>query len=313
MKKLLLILPVVLLLALAGTWFWGNYRVKALVDARIAEFIANGDYLALDYEDVGVDFSGDITLTNLHVVDTTGYEYVLDEILITNYDYANAQPHHLDLTATGMRLPGGIPQFGTSPNRALNAYMDSVMDEDFLPLTFNYRYNYLPDEEQQLDTAFSIALPGSFHLSSDMVMRNVSLEELSNQPQAAANPVQYSLMLQDADIPSADITLRDLGLIDAMMAIQGESLGMSAEDYHMQFLAQLQTMVLFAPRQLQPLAQRFLTSLAEFLDGEKTLMLSIAPEFGGNVQQLQGEIMGAFYIGNFARIEEVLNLEIETF
>jgi hypothetical protein len=78
-------------------------------------------------------------------------------------------------------------------------------------------------------------------------------------------------------------------------------------------LAQLQTMVLFSPQQLQPLAQRLLTSLAQFLEGEKTLKVSIAPEYGGNIQQLQGEILGAFYIGNFARIEELLNLEIETF
>jgi hypothetical protein len=121
------------------------------------------------------------------------------------------------------------------------------------------------------------------------------------------------MLMQDADIPSATIALRDLGIVDAMMGILGEESGISAGDYREQFLVQMQTMVLFTPQQLQPLAQRFLSSFAEFLEGEKTLQVSVTPEYGGNVQQLQGEMMGAFYIGNFARIEEMLNLEIETF
>lgn len=313
MKKLFVIIPLVILLALAGTWFYANQQVAALVDQRIMEFIDNGTYRSLDYEDVSVDLWGDIHLSNLHVIDAAGYEYILEDINITDFDYGNEQPHHLELTASGMRFPAGIPQFGNSPNRALNTYLETVMDADFLPMTFNYRYRYQPEAERQLDTGISFNLPGSFLLTSDSVMRNVSLEQFTQQPQVAADPIQYSLLLQNADLPSADITVRDLGLVDAMMAIQGETLGMDAEDYRQQFLAQLQTMVLFTPQQLQPLAQRFLGSFAAFLEGEKTLRLSIEPEFGGNIQQLQGEILGAFYIGNFARIEEVLNLEIETF
>ena len=313
MKKLLVIIPAALLLAAGGIWFFANQQVKNLVDMRIAEFIENGDYQALDYEKVSVDLRGDIALANLHVVNAFGYEYILEDIRITDFDYANEQPQHLSLAASGIRFPGGLPRFGDSPNPALNAYLDTVMDADHLPVTFNYRYSYQPEDDRQLDTTFSIALPGSFQISSDSVMRNVSPEQFGNQAQAAGNPVGYSMMMQDADIPSANIALLDLGIVDAVMAINGGNAGLSADQYRMQLLAQLQTMLLFAPQQLQPLAQRLLAGFAEFLEGGRTLRLSIAPEFGGNIQQLQGEILGAFYIGNFNRIEEVLNLTIETF
>lgn len=313
MKKLLTIIPLTLLLAVGSTWFYANRHVKALVDSRIAEFIEDGDYQALNFENVSIDLRGNILLANLHVVDTTGVEYILEEIRITDFDYANEQPQHLSLTASGIRFPNGIPRFGNSPNRALNAYLDTVMDEDLLPMTFNYRYNYQPNDDRQLDTTFSIALPGSFKISSDSVIKNVSLEQFGNHPGAAANPVTFFMMMQDADIPSANIALRDLGMVDALMAINGENAGLSAADYRMQFLTQMQAMLLFAPQQLQPQAQRFLASIAEFLEGERTLKLSITPKFGGNIQQLQGEILGAFYIGNFSLIEEILNLEIEIF
>lgn len=313
MKKLLLIIPVLVVLVLAGVWVYANRQVKSLVDMQIAEMIGNGDYQELDYETLSLALNGDIRMTNLHVIDAAGIEYILEDIHITDFDYGNDIPHHLDLTASGLRFPAGIPQFGDSPNRSLNTYLEDVMDEDFLPLTFNYRYQYIPDQELQLDSAFSINLPGSFHMMTDSVMRNVALDQISGRSRMVTNPVQYSMLMQEADIPSASIALRDLGIVDAMMAIQGENSGISAGDYRQQFLAQLQTMVLFTPQQLQPLAQRFLGSFAEFLEGEKTLQLSITPEYGGSVQQLQGEILGAFYIGNFARIEELLNLEIETF
>lgn len=312
MKKTLQVIPLVLLVAVCGIWFYARQQVKSVIDQRIEELMANGDYQALDYESLALELNGDFHITNLHVVDAIGNEFILEEIHITEYDFSNEFPHHMTLTASGIRLPAGMPQFGNSANQSLNTYLDRIMDEDFLPLSLNYHFEYMPDTVPQMDATFGINLPGSFNLTTDSVMRNISLEEFKTRPQVATNPLQYSMLLQQAAVPSASMTLQDLGIVDAMMAIQGESLSMSADDYRQQFLAQLQTMVLFAPRQLQPTAQRFLNSFANFMAGGKTLQVSLTPEFGGDIQQLQAEIMGAFYIGNFARIEELLNIEITT-
>lgn len=313
-KKLLIGIPAVLLVLLVGGYFLANYQVRAIVDAHISDFLASGDYQALDYEAVQLELNGDISLQNLHVIDSAGNEYILENIRVSNYDYFNPIPRHLDLVASGMRLPAGIPMFGQSPNRTLNAYLESIMTADHLPIELHYSYHYAPENNLQLDSSFSVELPDSLLLTSDSVMRNVPLEQFNTgTPAPNANPVQSSMLIQNADIPSARVALQDLGVVAAMMAIQGEALGISADDYRQQLLGQLQAMALFVPVQLQTLAQDLLVNLVVFLEGGSTLRFSIAPEYGGNVQRLQGEVMGAFYIGDFARIVELLNLEIETF
>lgn len=89
-------------------------------------------------------------------------------------------------------------------------------------------------------------------------------------------------------------------------------MGISGEQYRQQFLAQLQAAALFVPQQLQALALETLGKVAQFLEGGRTLRVSISPEYDGNYQQVQEEVMGAIFIGNFERVVEVLNLEVET-
>lgn len=312
-KKLLVIIPAVILAIAAGLYFYANQRVKSLVDTRIEKFLESGDYRELDYESVWLELDGDIRLRNLHVVDIAGNEYILEKVHLSDFDYFNEVPHHLHLTATGLKFPAGIPEFGKSPNRALNNYLEAVMDEDYLPLEITYQYQYQSEDDLRLDSAFSVDLPDSFHLNTDSVMRNVSLEQLNeNTFGPSLGSPQYKMLIRNADVPQASMSLRDLGLVDAMMAIQGEELGISADEYHQMLQLQLQTAVLFVPQQLQALAGDFLSKFYEFLEGNRTMKISIAPEYGGNIQQLQEELLGAFYIGNIQRMVELLNLEVET-
>jgi len=313
MKKLLVIIPSLLAALLAGGYLYANIRVKSLVDERIAGFVDSGQYQLLEYEDVALTHRGDIHLQSLHVIDAAGNDYVLDEIRVSNFDYFNPTPHHLQLTATGLRFPNGMPMLGNTTRPALDSYIGTRMNENTLPLEIHYQYDFVPEDQARLDSALSISLPASFRLSTSTIMHNIALDEINQySDNLSPTPAPYTTLLARADIPSASIALQDQGLVRDMLAIQGQGLGMNADEYREQLLAQLQTMLLFTPRQLQTLAMDFLTRLSEFLEGGKTLQVSVTPEFGGNMQQLQGEILGAFYIGNFPRIIEVLNLEVET-
>ncbi|MFT5321328.1 MAG: hypothetical protein ACI934_001478 [Pseudohongiellaceae bacterium] len=330
-KKLLIIIPSALLVFAGAVYAFANYKVKTVVDTRITEMIENGDYLALEYASVGIKLNGDIVMNNLHVTDLNRNEYTLLDIRISDYDYFNPVPGHLNLSVRGLRFPADLPFFTNSSGNSLNNYLSAIMVEETLPLEISYRYDYHPEDESRLQNIFRAALPGSFSLTSNLVMTNLPMEALKQNPASApANSSNMSTMptmsilstmstlstlsalIKNADIPNASMTLEDLGIVDAILKIQGDALGISSEEYRQQLLVQLQTVALFVPQQLQTLAQDFLGSFTEFLDGEKTFQLSIAPEYGGNIQQLQGEIMGAFYIGNIPRITELLNLDIET-
>jgi hypothetical protein len=312
-KKLLIIIPAVVILAIGALYAIANYKVKTVVDTRITEMLENGDYLALEYAWVGMELNGDIVMNKLHVTDINRNEYTLVDIRISDYDYFNPVPGHLNLTTKGLRFPADLPMFGNSSNNSLNNYLATILVEETLPLELSYRYDYLPEDDSLLQNVFRVSLPGSFNLTSNLVMTNVPMEALNKNPSnAPTNSSTMSTMVQNSDIPNASMALEDLGIVDAMLKIQGDALGISPEEYRQQLLVQLQTAALFVPQQLQTLAQDFLGSFTEFLDGEKTFQLSITPEYGGNILQLQGEIMGAFYIGNFTRISELLNLDIET-
>ena len=164
-----------------------------------------------------------------------------------------------------------------------------------------------------MDNGFQLELPGSFILTTDSVMTDIPLEDLD---EAAMGPgtsaTQYSLSVQEGKIVSASIALEDLGLVNALLTVQGEAMGMDADAYREQVWAQVQTMVLFAPQQLQALARKLAANIGVFLEGDNTLRVSIAPESSSNIRQLQEEVLGSFYIGDFETIVTTLGLKIES-
>ncbi len=312
-KKLLLIIPGVLIIILGAVYFFANYRLKTVVDLRVEELIATGDYQEITYDSVALQFNGEITLENLYVMDSNLNEYILENIQIREFDYFNPVPHHLHLSAQGLRFPSAAPSFGDGPNNLLNNYIASMMDEDLLPLTMNYRYNYQPEDNDRMDIEADLALPASFFLSAEAQILNVPMEGINeNAPDNANAPTSVSVMLQNADIPAALIALRDDGMVADISAMQGAALGTSGDEYRQQLLEQLQAAALFVPPQMQALAQDLLGNFAEFMTGEKTLQISITPQYNGNIQQLQLEVMAAFYTGNIGRIAELLQLDIQT-
>ena len=98
--------------------------------------------------------------------------------------------------------------------------------------------------------------------------------------------------------------------LDAMIATAAEQNGVAPEDFRTLLVSQVQNFYLFLPQTAQGLAMSAGAEIAKFLEGGKTLSLSIAPEYGGNIKQLQEEIMGAVFTGDYNKVSEVLHLEI---
>jgi hypothetical protein len=312
-KKVLLIIPATIAVIAVGLIVVANYLVRNLVDERMDGFVTAGYYQTLEYGSLSVKWNGNIKMQNMHVVDIAANEYVLEEMLISNFDYFHEVPHKMNLTASGLRFPAGIPEFGNSSSNSWNGYLTGVMKNDFLPVILNYRYTYNPDNNFKLDNAFRLELPDSFILTTDSVMTDISLEDLYDLAMGpGTSATQYSMSIQEGKIISAALALEDLGLVNAMMTVQGEAAGMEADDYRKQLWAQIQTMVLFAPQQLQSLAQELAANIGVFLEGDNTLRLSIAPESSSSIRQLQADVMGSFFIGDFQAIAKIIGLTIES-
>ena len=177
-----------------------------------------------------------------------------------------------------------------------------------------YGYDYSPDNKHYMENDFSIELPGSFLLTASSEIENISLLQLDSVGLGpGTSATQYSSSLQDSRILGAEITVQDMGLVPAILAAQGEAVDLDPSEYRQQLMQQMQALAVFAPQQFQFVAKDLVLRIGKLLEGGKTLRVSVSPEFEGNVQELQSEIMDAFYTANFERIYEVLNPKIEIY
>ena len=312
MKKILIAIPLVLIVAVVGLWAYSNYQAKAIVDQRIEEMVANGQYRALSYESLEVRLNGDVVMQNLHIIDPEANELIIQDIVISNLDYQHETPHHMTLTASGMQLPKGLPQMDATENQALNAYLQKFQYGDTIPATIEYAYDYDPEDNFRIDSSASFEVVNALNFSSRSVTRNVPIENMSGQVINPQMPQQSMLMLQQLHIPEASMELSDLGLVDAFINIQAEQLSVSPDEYREQLKSQVQSMAFLVPSNLQELAFEMSEHVVSFLDGDKTLKISLAPDFAGDIQQLQPQIMGSVFSGDYNRVIELLHLQVST-
>ncbi len=302
-----------LLFAGAGaSYFYFNRSAQSVVDQHFERMIANGTYDEIDYEDLEVDFFGNINMTNLRLV-KAGQEVQLKDITVTDLDYRNEIPHTINVKVTGIGFPGGIPLTGTDP---MSTYIQSFVVANELPMELQYSYEYEPENAFELDSKMTARLPNAFTLDISGITRNVPLESFmdssSLDPDPAVAQLQMMQKLASMEIPLVSWKLKDEGIVNGLIAANAEETGQTAEAVREAMKSQARDMYLFLPQSAQGFAMTTGIQLAAFLDGGKTLSIGLAPEYNGNFQQLQQEITGAAFTGDFGRIAELLHLEILT-
>ena len=315
LKKTLLALPVILIVIVGSLYFLVNREARAQADQLIAQVMKNGSYQALSYESLAVNLiARDITLHNLKVIDLNQFEYILQEIIISDFDLQHELPQHLNLSIQGLSFPNGLPAIETTNNTAFDQYLNSLLSEKNIPLMMNYHYQYKPSESELIETTMTIGLNKAANFSFSATIKNIPLEALVNSSQLSPEQAQAQLLpyLANAEIPSIKFSLEDLGLIEAMMTIQAETAGTSPEEQHLQAKTQVQNLYLLAPQPIQQLAMSLSMEMANFIDGGQTLSMTIEPEYDGNIQSLQPEVLGAIFSGNYSMILDLLNFEMRS-
>jgi hypothetical protein len=316
LKKFLIAAPVVLIAGGAATYLLVNQQAKTVVDERLAALVESGSYETLTYEEMEVGLGGAITMKNLHVVQGP-LDYTLEDITITNFDFVNEFPRTMDISVTGLQIAAIDPDITDPQMMALAGMLQQFDIDEQIPLQVDYSHRYDPDNAHQTDSKVHLTVTDSFTLDAASVTRGVPMETLNgltglDQSDPVAAQQQVAALLADAEFPSMQMSLQDQGLVETLITRTAERSDVPPEDFRNLLVSQSRNMFLFLPPTAQNLAMAIGTEVAEFLEGGKTLSISIAPEYNGSLQRLQEEVMGAVFTGNYDKVSELLHLEVVT-
>jgi hypothetical protein len=301
-------------LAVGGLHFYANQRMRELVDARLAALVASGRYEALSYESLNVGLGGTFTMSNLHVVQN-GKNLVVQNVRVSDFDPLHETPWSLDLQLQGLQFPEGPEAFLAELPPLPQAVLKDLVQNDTLPLAVHYRYDYEPDERERIDSSFDLSLPQSFVLNTQGTTLGIPLSSYTDSAQDSNDPMaamtQLTAMMDQGEMPTLSFTLTDQGLLNTLVQRGATESGMSPEQYRAFLLDRVNAFPRMLPQNVQSAAQAASAEVASFLDGNSTLQVRVNPEFGGSFAQLQPQIMGAMFSGEFNQIVDLLHLEVE--
>jgi hypothetical protein len=310
-KKFLIALPLLVGAGAGAIYWYVNQQARQQIDQRMQEAVASGAYDALEYETMQVHLNGDVTMTNLRIAAGSA-DYTLREIHVSNMDYAHEIPWQMDVVVNGLAFADS----GSSDPRqaALIAFMRKLAPGDTIPLQVQYSHRYDPANDHQTDSSMRMSVPDAFTLDFASITRKLPLAAAAGGNSAVTDPAfaQNQLLAQypDAEIPSVNINLQDQGIVDALILEAAANNRVPPEEFRNLLVSQARNLYLFTPQNMQGLVMSTGIELARFLEGGKTLSVSMTPEYGGKVRQLQEEIMGAVFTGNFGLVAELLHVEI---
>lgn len=312
-KKILAGVLLAALVAGGAGWYYLDYRVRSEIDLRLQAAVDNGSYEALYYEDMSLALNGSVSISRLHVK-KAGVEYILEQVAASNLDYENDIPRQIDIHISGISFPAGLPDFSDSDSATMGQLIQRGVQGDTIPLQLAYSHHYDPENAYQLDSSIEVNIPRLLDLNFDSRMRNVSIESITNLQADPNDPLalQMELMqlMSKAEFASLLLSVKDDGLVQAYMEIAAADFATRPEDYRSMLVSQVRNLYLLLPQNAQGLAMNAGIQVAAFLEGGKTLTLKLQPQFDGSLEKLQPQIMGAALTGDYARIVDLLKLEL---
>ncbi len=313
MKKLIFILPILIIVVAFGLFFYANQETENQIDLYIERAVASGTYKDIQYSSADISVDGTISVTELSITDPNDFQYIIDQVEISDLDFLNPFPNSISISASGFSLPNGLPEMNTSTlPQDFDQFMSLMNGADSIPAVINYSHQYDPDDNNSFSSVVGFGLPESFNVSLNTKTLNIPYETLNqlSDPNTAQTEMINALMR--AEVPELSLTLSDFGLLDDYLSTQATQQGRNVDVLREELISMSQTLFLFVPQDLQETAINLSAELSSFLEGNKSFNLSLRPDFSGSIQQLQVPIMTAFFNGDYAQIVDLLNLEFFT-
>ncbi|MDR2212242.1 MAG: hypothetical protein LBE21_01255 [Pseudomonadales bacterium] len=299
-----------------GGYFFVNQKADVKADEFVAALNASGQYDNVSYDSVDVSPTGVITMSNLRL-EQNGQKSVLQNLRINDYDYSHETPWHIDMEIEGVQFPDGIDalfaQSGSEPMPP--EVRDLLFKGDTMPIKMRFNYNYEPDDNNQIEFKSNFGFPDVVSFNMDGTLRGVAIENFDSSQYDPTDPTAAMVMMSElmgtAEIPSLTLSFADDGFLDFALNTAAAQNGISPEDARALMISQVSSASAMVPPEAQALVQSISAEVVEFLAGGSTLEIRINPELGGSIAQLQPQIMGAVFTGDFNQIAELLHLEVE--
>lgn len=310
-RKLLIGLPAAVTLGVAALYGGAWLLARRMVNDQLTQLVTNGTYEEANYTNLWLLPNGTLVIRALHLRQQD-FNLVINRIEVSDIDYLHSMPWHLSVTVDGLHFPDGLAPLSGDSSPLLATALDELVANDTLPVTASYSYRYEPANAEQILYDIALTVPGYFDIAAATETRQLSLESLQKMREAAPEDAlaMQQAALSAASLPHAELHLTDHGIVDKYIAATAERLGTDAVTLRPQLKSQVQNYHLFLPENLQSLAITAGSAVASFLDGNKTLTLTITPAHDGKLQQLQPEVMGVVLTGDFERAAELLQLKI---
>lgn len=271
----LIALPVLAAIALAtpaAADVEGEKRANQYFKKMLSKPGVSGNWASADMED-GAVVIRKLVLKTEAMDGKPAFEVTVDEVRLAKYDWDNVDlPHYSDIEWKGIRVPTAAME----PEG--RQFMNVAGIET---LTLNIRGNHKYDAATkvlsvgnmvvQAEKLFTITLQAGFN-DVDLAAIQKLIDAPAGQTNNAAGPMA---LLSTLKVSGLKLAIKDDGIMDAAMKMQGQQKKMTAQQVQAQMLAGLNFMM---SQNKNPVVVDMLKAVTQFVQDKGTLTLTMAPE-----------------------------------
>lgn len=317
MNKAILSVGAVAVIAAGGIGFYShtiNAKAKDALDGYVEDLKASGQFSDVSYESVNASFGGDLEIKNFTMTPSAGEDSVtFKSIKVDNIDYGHETPHHMNVNIEGLKIPENVQEQLKADNTPVAAYFKSIGVEDTVPLAINFSYDYDEANEQTQDSELSMGIAKFGRYEFKSTTKNIPIDFYKNSDNSDPMLMQMQVMnmLNTASFPSISMAYTDEGGLNDILDIMANEMSVERDEYKQQISSQAQMMAeMFIPPGMEAFKLNALTQLDSFLEGDKSLQISLNPEHGGSFQELQPIVMEAVMKQDYQAVIDLLKLDI---
>lgn len=239
-----------------GLFWFVNHEVAKGVNQAVADTPG----LALSYADLSVSIADhSVRLDNVEAMLPDGRHFTAESVSITAFDQANPVPHFVSGQATGVVMESSFDNFGEWAEALVAMGKESVTGD----VALDYRF----DPETRTLTINTLTIKAD-------ELGDAKLSGVVDQLDLAALHVEKLLGLR---VATADLKFTNRSLMKTILRSAANNLGSSQSAARAQIGAELTAMADYADKNDNPVAEKALRGLKQFLDTPETITISARP------------------------------------
>jgi len=254
-----LILGLIIVISIGITACGGSGKAADKDAKVIVEKIFPTTQSATSFDSAKKYSSGEIKIKNFSITPVAlGKKFTFDELSIKKFDAKNDKPRFYKMSFKGLHFTNDM-----FPNPSIPAQLKAAGIEE-LVLDLDIEQNY-----QTSDKSFKLAMNFSLRKLAELTINFdlANVDESILDPAAAADPNKAMMTISAAQLKSASITLRNIGVMQKIKEkMSPEMLQMGKKQVLLQ-----------ADKAIDPIQKNILKAFAQFIDNQGSIRIGANP------------------------------------